>query len=133
MSEKLSKLKGDNAISDRAIKQAKLAQSKKDEKQRNMKEERDQLHTDVEDLNDKILKMSWIKDCETRKLNDKNLTKKAQAETNQARQEANLVEIDISIAQSRIKDLENQKLMCNNQIEETLTEKRRVDKENLEL
>ena len=133
MSEKLSKLKGDNAISDRAIKQAKLAQSKKDEKLRNMKEERDQLHTDVEDLNDKILKMSWIKDCETRKLNDKNLTKKAQAETNQARQEANLVEIDISIAQSRIKDLENQKLMCNNQIEETLTEKRRVDKENLEL
>ena len=133
MSEKLSKLKGDNAISDRAIKQAKLAQSKKDEKLRNMKEERDQLHTDVEELNDKILKMSWIKDCETRKLNDKNLTKKAQAETNQARQEANLVEIDISIAQSRIKDLENQKLMCNNQIEETLTEKRRVDKENLEL
>jgi len=31
----------------------------------------------------------------------------------QARQEANLVEIDISIAESRIKDLDNQKIMAN--------------------
>ena len=52
---------------------------------------------------------------------------------NQAKQEANLVEIDISIAESRIKDLENQKEMSETQIMETLTEKRRVDKENLEL
>lgn len=58
----MSKLKGDNAISDRAIKQAKLAQSKKDEKVKNMKEERDRLHEDVELLNDEILKKSWIKD-----------------------------------------------------------------------
>ena len=51
----------------------------------------------------------------------------------QARQEANLVDIDISIAESRIKDLENQREMSNQQINEILTEKRRVDKENLEL
>jgi hypothetical protein len=44
-----------------------------------------------------------------------------------------LVEIDISIAESRIKDLENQKQMTNTNIEEILTEKRAVDKENLEL
>ena len=43
------------------------------------------------------------------------------------------MEIDISIAESRIKDLENQKEMSETQIMETLTEKRRVDKENLEL
>ena len=43
------------------------------------------------------------------------------------------MEIDISIAQSRIKDLENQKAMSNSQIEDILTEKRRTDKENLEL
>ena len=61
------------------------------------------------------------------------MTKKAQAETMQARQEANLVDIDISIAESRIKDLENQREMSNQQINEILTEKRRVDKENLEL
>jgi len=42
-----------------------------------MKEERDQLHEDVELLNDDILKKSWVKDVQTRKLNDRNLTKKA--------------------------------------------------------
>jgi len=46
---------------------------------------------------------------------------------------SNLVDIDISIATSRIKDLDNQKEMCETQIQELLTEKRRVDKENLEL
>ena len=70
---------------------------------------------------------------QTRKLNDRNLTKKAQAETMQARQESSLVEIDISIAKSRIGDLENQMAMCNQNIEDTLTEKRRVDKDNMEL
>ena len=107
VNDNLSRLKGDNAISDRAIKQGKLAQSKKDEKMKEMKEEREALHEDVDLLNKEILKHSWTKDVQTRKLNDRNLTKKAQAETNQARQEANLVEIDISIAESRIKDLEN--------------------------
>ena len=107
--------------------------SKKEKKNKEMKEERDRLHEDVDILNDEILKKSWTKDVQTRKLNDRNLTKKAQAETMQARQESSLVEIDISIAKSRIGDLENQMAMCNQNIEDTLTEKRRVDKENMEL
>ena len=131
--ETLSKLKADNAVSDRAIKQGKLAMSKKESANKELKEERDRLHGDVDELNEQTLKDSWTKDVQTRKLNDRNLTKKAQAETMQARQEANLVEIDISIAESRIKDLENQKMMSNTQIEEILSEKRRTDKENLEL
>ena len=102
-----SKLHNENNISDRNIRQGKLAATKKAKAQSVLKEERDRLHEDVDILNDQILKDSWTKDQQTRKLNDRNLTKKAQAETMQARQEANLVEIDISIAQSRIKDLEN--------------------------
>ena len=51
----------------------------------------------------------------------------------QARQEANLVNIDISIAESRIKDLQGQKEMIEQNLLEILTEKRAVDKENLEL
>lgn len=47
-----------------------------------MKEERECLHEDVDLLNTEILKHSWTKDVQTRKLNDRNLTKKAQAETN---------------------------------------------------
>lgn len=91
------------------------------------------MHEDVDILNKEIFDHSWKKDQQTRKLHDRNLTKKAVAETMQARQEHNLVEIDISIAESRIKDLENQKEMSETQIKETLTEKRKVDKENLEL
>jgi len=62
LNETLTRLKGDNAISDRAIKQGKLAQSKKDEKTKEMKEERDMLHDDVDILNDENLKLSWTKD-----------------------------------------------------------------------
>ena len=105
--EVMSKLKSENLISDRAIKQGKLAQSKKEAEQKKLKEQRERLHEDVEILNTKILADSWTKDVETRKKDDRNLTKRAQAETMQARQESNLVEIDISIAESRIKDLEN--------------------------
>lgn len=43
------------------------------------------------------------------------------------------VNIDISIADSRIKDLEGQRDVANSQILEILTEKRKVDKENLEM
>jgi hypothetical protein len=50
-----------------------------------------------------------------------------------ARQEHNMVNIDINVADSRIKDLLGQKEMLEKQILEILTEKRVVDKENLEL
>ena len=42
--ETLSKLKGDNAISDRAIKQGKLAMSKKETALKESREERESLH-----------------------------------------------------------------------------------------
>ena len=60
--EVLSKLKGDNAISDRAIKQGKLAMSKKEAAQKELKEERDRLHEDVDILNERILAHSWTKE-----------------------------------------------------------------------
>ena len=111
-----NRLHNDNLVSDRNIRQGKLAATKKQKIVNEMKEVRDRLHEDVDILNNEILADSWTKDVQTRKLNDRNLTKKAVAETMQARQEANLVEIDISIAKSRIKDLENQKEMSETQI-----------------
>ena len=84
-------------------------------------------------MNKDILALSWTKDQQTRKLHDRDLTKKAMQVTNQARQETNLVEIDISIATSRIKDLENQKQMAESQINDILTDKRKVDKDNLDM
>lgn len=50
--ESLSKLKADNAVSDRAIKQGKLAMSKKESANKELKEERDRLHGDVDELNE---------------------------------------------------------------------------------
>jgi len=50
--ETLSKLKADNAVSDRAIKQGKLAMSKKESANKELKEERDRLAGDVEELNE---------------------------------------------------------------------------------
>ena len=106
-----NKLHNDNLVSDRNIRQGKLAATKKQKIVNEMKEERDRLHEDVDILNKDIFDNCWEKDKQTRKLHDRNLTKKAIAEKMQAAQEANLVEIDISIATSRIKDLENQKEM----------------------
>ena len=45
--------------------------SKKEKKNKEMKEERDRLHEDVDLLNDEILKKSWTKDVQTRKLHDR--------------------------------------------------------------
>ncbi len=66
-------------------------------------------------------------------MDDRNLLKKQQEVTRQLKQDNNKITIDISIAESRIKDLEGLKEMTLSQIKDILTEKRRVDKENMEL
>jgi hypothetical protein len=48
----------------------------------------------------------------------------------QLQQDSSKVTIGISIAESRIKDLDGLKLMTQNQIKDILTEKRKVDKQN---
>lgn len=50
-----------------------------------------------------------------------------------ARQEENLVKIEVNINTSKIDDLTLQKQMLEQQIMEILTEKRIIDKENMEL
>ena len=51
----------------------------------------------------------------------------------QLKQDNNKVHIDISIAESRIKDLDGLKEMNMSQIKDILTEKRKVDKENIDI
>jgi hypothetical protein len=51
----------------------------------------------------------------------------------QLKQESNKVHIDINIAESRIKDLEQLKEMTVSQIKDILAEKRKSDKENSEI
>jgi hypothetical protein len=48
----------------------------------------------------------------------------------QLNQENNKVHIDISIAESRIRDLEGLRAMCLTRIKDIITDKRQVDKEN---
>lgn len=77
--------------------------------------------------------LTWKKDQEKRRNEDKNLVRQQQAETRALQTEKSQVEIDISIAESRIKDLKGQQEVASQQIKEILTDKRKVDKENMEL
>ena len=62
LAEKCSKLKADNAVSDRAIRQGALAASKKEAAEKELREERRRLHEDITILNEEILTDSWTKD-----------------------------------------------------------------------
>jgi hypothetical protein len=69
-------------------------------------------------------------DKEMRILEDKDLIKKQTAIVNQLKQEQGKVNIDISIAESRIKDLENAQKMTLDSIKDLIIEKKKFDKEN---
>lgn len=72
-SKLLSKIRAENAISDRAIKQNKLAQNKKDEAHKALRAERNELREDLDKTNEEIIAQSWLLDQETRRYNDKGL------------------------------------------------------------
>ena len=57
-----NRLHNDNLVSDRNIRQGKLAATKKQKIVNEMKEVRDRLHEDVDILNNEILAHSWKKD-----------------------------------------------------------------------
>jgi chromosome segregation ATPase len=63
----------------------------------------------------------------------KALLKTKQNELTALRSEHQLVSTDVTVAESKIKDLKNQQTITNSQINELLTDKRKVDKENDEL
>lgn len=79
--EELSRFRGDNAISDRAIKQSKLAQSKKDAIKKEKNEERNELHEKIELLNQDIFDKCWKLDQETRRFKNPSLLKDVTEET----------------------------------------------------
>ena len=132
-SKLLSKIRGENAVSDRAIKQNKLAQNKKDEKNKKLRQERAELKEKLDEVNAQIIEQSLTFDRETRKFNDKGLLQRHVRETMALKQENSLCNIDINIADSRRTDLEAQQKMCEVQLQEILTESRKITKENTEL
>ena len=85
--------------------------NKKDEGRKEKKEIMDKLKRIIREQNQEIEFLDIELDKEKRKLDDRDLKKKQQVVTTQLRQECNKVEIDISIAHSRIKDLEGLKEM----------------------
>ena len=107
--------------------------NKKDEERKKKKEEQDRLGAAVKDFNKQIEEHDIELDKETTRLKDKNLVKKEQEIVMQLNQDSNKVKIDISIAESRIKDLQGLKDMTMSQIRDLLSEKRKVDKENQEI
>jgi len=132
-SKLLSKIRGENAVSDRAIKQNKLAQNKKDEKNKKLRQVRTDLKEHLDEVNDKTIDQMLTCDRETRKFNDRGLLQRHVRETMALKQENSLCNIDINIADSRRTDLEAQQRMCEVQLQEILTESRKITKENTEL
>ena len=109
--EILSKLKGDNAISDRAIKQSKLAASKKKEWVDGLKADRDELDKRLNELNKSIFEKSIVLENEKARFVDSDLLKEATSLAGKKRAECNKAEITISISESQIRDHENEKSM----------------------
>jgi hypothetical protein len=107
--------------------------NKKDEDRKLKKEQQDKLGGAVRDFNRVIEEHDIELDKEKRRLEDKNLVKKQQETVMQLKQENNKVHIDISIAESRIKDLDGLKEMNLSQIKDIITEKRKMDKDNNEI
>lgn len=107
--------------------------NKKDEEKKAKKEAQDKVRWTIGEQQKKIEENDIKLDKETRKLDDRFLPKKQQEITRQLKQDCNKINIDISIAESRIKDLEGLKEMTMGQLRDILTEKRKVDKENADL
>ena len=107
--------------------------NKRDEERKEKKDRQDKLQSKIRDFNKDIEENDIELDKEKRRLEDKNLLKRQQEAVMALKQENNKVHIDISIAESRIKDLDGLKEMTVNQIKDILTEKRKVDKENSDI
>ena len=107
--------------------------NKKDEDRKAKKDQMDKLQAAVKERNARIEEHDIALDKERRVLEDKDLLKKQQLTVQALKQEQSKVNIDISIADSRIKDLLNLKEMTLGQIKETLTDKKKLDKENTDI
>lgn len=132
VNKKLADVKAQNAQMSREISRNKMF-NKKDEDKRAKKEQQEKLAYTIKEFNRQIEENDIELDKERRRLEDKNLLKKQQETVMQLKQDNNKVHIDISIAESRIKDLEGLKDMSMSQIKDILTEKRKVDKENQDI
>jgi hypothetical protein len=132
VSKKLNDVKGQNAQYAREISRNKMF-NKRDEDRKEKKDRSDKLQSKIKDFNKDIEENDIELDKEKRRLEDKNLLKRQQEAVMALKQENNKVHIDISIAESRIKDLDGLKDMTVNQIKDILTDKRKVDKENSDI
>jgi len=132
VNKKLADVKAQNGQMSREISRNKMF-NKKDEDKRAKKEQQEKLAYTIKEFNRQIEENDIELDKERRRLEDKNLLKKQQETVMQLKQDNNKVHIDISIAESRIKDLEGLKDMSMSQIKDILTEKRKVDKDNQDI
>lgn len=107
--------------------------NKKDEEKKARKAEHDKLADKIKEQNKIIEENDILLDKEKRILDDKDLVKKQTTIVNQLNQERGKVHIDISIAESRIKDLENAQKMTLGSIQELIVERKKLDKDNTDI
>ena len=105
--KKLGTYKSQNAVMSRDITRAQTF-NKKDENKKKKKDELEQLKNAISDQNKQIEDLTWTLDKEERKKDDKQLVKKMQHHNMLLRQKHTKIHTDISIIDSKIKDLESQ-------------------------
>lgn len=97
--------------------------SKKDDDRKKKKNVMNELNLDIRDLNKELETVDIKLDVDRRKLEDRHLVKKQGEIVLQLKQDFNKVNIDISIAQSRMKDLEGMRQMTLNSLREIVTDR----------
>ena len=132
LTQKLNVVKNENQQMAREIQRNKMF-NKKDQDRKAKKEQADKLAAIIKDLNKDIEEHDVKLDMEKRRLDDRSLLKKQMEVTMQLKQDFNKVNIDISIAESRIKDLEGLREMSLSQLKDIIAEKRAIEKDNEEI
>lgn len=127
--KRLADVRNDNQQKARDIQRAKMFNKKEDDRKKKRTELKD-LNDDIRDYNKDLEGLDIKLDVERRKLEDKQLLKKQAELVLQLKQDFNKVSIDISIAQSRIKDLEGMRQMTLNQLRDIVADKQLMEKEN---
>ena len=107
--------------------------SPKEDEAKERAEEQKRRKDDLDELNEKIVKLDIEVTRENTRLNDRNLLKKQQEVNLGLGQDYSKIEIDMNIAKSRIAELEGLREMNVNMLRDMYSDKRVLEHSNKEI
>ena len=128
----LQTVEGDNTHLQRTINKNQMFSPKEDEAKERAEEQK-RRKDDLDELNEKIVKLDIEVTRENTRLNDRNLLKKQQEVNLGLGQDYSKIEIDMNIAKSRIAELEGLREMNVNMLRDMYSDKRVLEHSNKEI